>query len=81
MDDNTRLTNTKKQWAMARWGGEEREVFYEGDDRLPPGQHLDLVKTFPVLDLGFKPAQIQNQQFININPTCSRRVPFTTKIT
>ena len=39
--------------ACARRGGEEREVFYEGDDRLPPGQHL--VETWPVLDLGQKP--------------------------
>lgn len=53
MDDDSRLTKTKEQWAKARRGGEEREVFYEGDDRLPPGQHL--VETFPVLDLGFKP--------------------------
>lgn len=52
MEEN-RLTRTKKQWAKARRGGEEREVFYEGDDRLPPGQHL--VENFPVLDLGFKP--------------------------
>ncbi len=53
MDDPNRLTEKKEQWAKARRGGEEREVFYEGDDRLPPGQHL--VETFPVLDLGFKP--------------------------
>ena len=53
MDDDSRLTKSKEQWAKARRGGEEREVFYEGDDRLPPGQHL--VETFPVLDLGFKP--------------------------
>ena len=53
MNEPNRLTNTKEQWAKARRGGEEREVFYEGDDRLPPGQHL--VETFPVLDLGFKP--------------------------
>ena len=52
-NDDSRLTKTKEQWARARRGGEEREVFYEGDDRLPPGQHL--VETFPVLDLGFKP--------------------------
>ena len=36
----SRLTKTKENWAKARRGGEEREVFYEGDDRLPPGQHL-----------------------------------------
>lgn len=53
MDERSRLTKTKEQWAKARRGGEEREVFYEGDDRLPPGQHL--VETFPVLDLGHKP--------------------------
>jgi DMSO/TMAO reductase YedYZ molybdopterin-dependent catalytic subunit len=53
MDDSSRLTKTKEQWAKARRGGEEREVFYEGDDRLPPGQHV--VETFPVLDLGHKP--------------------------
>ncbi len=53
MDETNRLTKTKEQWAIARRGGEEREVFYEGDNRLPPGQHL--VATFPVLDLGFKP--------------------------
>ena len=53
MDEQNRLTKTKEQWAKARRGGEEREVFYEGDARLPPGQHL--VETFPVLDLGFKP--------------------------
>ena len=53
MDEPNRLTKTKEQWAKARRGGEEREVFYEGDARLPPGQHL--VETFPVLDLGFKP--------------------------
>jgi DMSO/TMAO reductase YedYZ molybdopterin-dependent catalytic subunit len=53
MDQNDRLIRTKEQWAKARRGGEEREVFSEGDERLPPGQHL--VETFPVLDLGFKP--------------------------
>ena len=53
MDQNDRLTKTKENWAKARRGGEEREVFYEGDDRLPPGQHL--VETWPVLDLGQKP--------------------------
>lgn len=53
MDQNDRLIKTKEQWAKARRGGEEREVFFEGDSRLPPGQHL--VDTFPVLDLGFKP--------------------------
>ena len=53
MDESSRLTKTKEQWAKARRGGEEREVFYEGDARLPPGQHL--VETWPVLDLGFKP--------------------------
>jgi DMSO/TMAO reductase YedYZ molybdopterin-dependent catalytic subunit len=53
MDESTRLTKTKEQWAKARRGGEQREVFDEGDARLPPGQHL--VETFPVLDLGFKP--------------------------
>ena len=53
MDDPSRLTKAKEQWARARRGGEEREVFYEGDDRLPPGQHL--VETWPVLDLGIKP--------------------------
>ncbi|MBA5871960.1 MAG: molybdopterin-dependent oxidoreductase [Nitrospira sp. CR2.1] len=53
MDPNDRLTKSKEQWARARRGGEEREVFYEGDDRLPPGQHL--VETWPVLDLGHKP--------------------------
>jgi formylglycine-generating enzyme required for sulfatase activity len=41
MDEPTRLTKTKEQWAKARRGGEEREVFYAGDERLPPGQHLD----------------------------------------
>ena len=45
MDESSRLTKTKEQWAKARRGGEEREVFYEGDDRLPPGQHV--VETFP----------------------------------
>jgi hypothetical protein len=50
MDESSRLTKTKEQWAKARRGGEEREVFYEGDARLPPGQHL--VETWPVLDLG-----------------------------
>ena len=40
MDQNDRLIKTKENWAKARRGGEEREVFYEGDDRLPPGQHL-----------------------------------------
>ena len=53
MDESSRLTKTKEQWAKARRGGEEREVFYEGDARLPPGQHL--VETWPVLDLGQKP--------------------------
>jgi len=53
MDDAHPLTKAKEQWARARRGGEEREVFYEGDERLPPGQHL--VETWPVLDLGFKP--------------------------
>ena len=53
MDSNERLIKTKEQWARARRGGEEREVFYEGDERLPPGQHL--VETWPVLDLGHKP--------------------------
>ena len=53
MDQNDRLIKTKENWAKARRGGEEREVFHEGDDRLPPGQHL--VETWPVLDLGLKP--------------------------
>ena len=53
MDQNDRLIKTKENWAKARRGGEEREVFYEGDERLPPGQHL--VETWPVLDLGQKP--------------------------
>jgi DMSO/TMAO reductase YedYZ molybdopterin-dependent catalytic subunit len=53
MDQNDRFIKSKEQWARARRGGEEREVFYEGDDRLPPGQHL--VETWPVLDLGHKP--------------------------
>lgn len=53
MDNPSRLTKAKEQWARARRGGEEREVFYEGDERLPPGQHL--VETWPVLDLGIKP--------------------------
>jgi len=53
MDANDRLIKTKEQWAKARRGGEEREVFFEGDARLPPGQHV--VETFPVLDLGMKP--------------------------
>jgi len=53
MDDTNRVIKTKEQWAKARRGGEEREVFYEGDQRLPPGQHL--VETWPVLDLGVKP--------------------------
>ena len=53
MDQNDRFIKTKENWAKARRGGEEREVFYEGDDRLPPGQHL--VETWPVLDLGQKP--------------------------
>ena len=53
MDQNDRLIKSKENWAKARRGGEEREVFYEGDDRLPPGQHL--VETWPVLDLGQKP--------------------------
>ena len=53
MAESSRLTKTKEQWAQARRGGEEREVFYEGDARLPPGQHL--VETWPVLDLGQKP--------------------------
>lgn len=53
MEPNDRLIRTKEQWAKARRGGEEREVFHEGDERLPPGQHL--VETWPVLDLGRKP--------------------------
>jgi len=53
VDEPNRLTKAKEQWARARRGGEEREVFYEGDQRLPPGQHR--VETWPVLDLGFKP--------------------------
>lgn len=53
MDQNDRLIKSKENWARARRGGEEREDFYEGDDRLPPGQHL--VETWPVLDLGHKP--------------------------
>ena len=28
MDEPNRLTKTKEQWAKARRGGEEREVFY-----------------------------------------------------
>ncbi len=51
--DDKRLIKAKESWAQARRGGEEREVFYEGDSRLPPGQHV--VATFPVLDLGYKP--------------------------
>jgi len=46
MEPTNRLTKTKEQWAKARRGGEEREVFHEGDSRLPPGQHL--VETWPV---------------------------------
>ena len=53
MDQNDRFIKSKENWTKARRGGEEREVFYEGDDRLPPGQHL--VETWPVLDLGQKP--------------------------
>jgi DMSO/TMAO reductase YedYZ molybdopterin-dependent catalytic subunit len=53
MEQKDRLTKAKENWARARRGGEEREVFYEGDERLPPGQHV--VNTWPVLDLGFKP--------------------------
>ena len=53
MDQNDRFIKTKENWAKALRGGEEREVFYEGDDRLHPGQHL--VETWPVLDLGQKP--------------------------
>jgi DMSO/TMAO reductase YedYZ molybdopterin-dependent catalytic subunit len=53
MDSNERLIKAKEAWAKARRGGEEREVFEEGTERLPPGQHL--VETWPVLDLGFKP--------------------------
>jgi DMSO/TMAO reductase YedYZ molybdopterin-dependent catalytic subunit len=53
MDSNERLIKAKEAWAKARRGGEEREVFEDGHDRLPPGQHP--VETWPVLDLGFKP--------------------------
>lgn len=53
MERNDRLVRSKENRAKARRGGEEREVFYEGDCRLPPGQHL--VENWPVLDLGYKP--------------------------
>ena len=43
MDESSRLTKTKEQWAKARRGGEEREVFYEGDARLP-GRRADRVQ-------------------------------------
>lgn len=64
MEGSSKLTRTKEEWARARRGGEEREVFYEGDDRLPPGQHL--VENFPVLDLGFKPETPLNEWRITI---------------
>ena len=65
MDDPSRLTKTKEQWAKARRGGEEREVFYEGDERLPPGQHV--VENWPVLDLGFKPDISLSEWTLQIN--------------
>ena len=79
MDDNTRLTKTKEQWAKARRGGEEREVFYEGDARLPPGQHL--VETWPVLDLGQKPDIPLSEWKLTIGvtkPRHRRKIAFAT---
>lgn len=54
MDQNERLIKTKEQWAKARRGGEEREVFEtDPTNRLPPGQQLR--SNWPVLDLGYHP--------------------------
>lgn len=75
MDGPTRLTKTKEQWAKARRGGEEREVFYEGDSRLPPGQHL--VETWPVLDLGFKPDIPLSEWTLTIGGFVSHPVTWT----
>ncbi len=75
MDESHRLTKTKEQWARARRGGEEREVFYEGDERLPPGQHL--VENFPVLDLGVKPEIPLSEWRLSIGGFVSTPVTWT----
>ena len=75
MDESNRLTKTKEQWAKARRGGEEREVFYEGDARLPQGQHL--VETWPVLDLGFKPEVPLTEWSLNIGGLVTTPVTWT----
>lgn len=52
MTEETKLTRSKQRWAE-----EGRfltgKVARQGEDRLPPGQHL--VKDWPVLDLGVQP--------------------------
>src|SRR5919201_947423 len=54
MDQNERLIKTKQDWAKARRGGEEREVFEtDPSDRIPPGQQVR--SGWPVLDLGHRP--------------------------
>lgn len=75
MDPPSRLTKTKEQWARARRGGEEREVFSEGDERLPPGQHL--VENWPVLDLGFKPEIALSEWSLTIGGSVANLVTWT----
>ena len=50
--DPSKLTRTKERWAQEGRFLTGR-VAREGDDRLPPGQHL--VRDWPVLDLGVQP--------------------------
>jgi DMSO/TMAO reductase YedYZ molybdopterin-dependent catalytic subunit len=75
MERNDRLIRTKEQWAKARRGGEEREVFHDGDDRLPPGQHL--VETWPVLDLGRKPDIPLSEWSLTVDGFVSQPVRWT----
>lgn len=75
MDTNERLIKAKENWARARRGGEEREVFEEGNDRLPPGQHL--VETWPVLDLGYKPDILLSEWTLTVNGFLANPITWT----
>ncbi len=75
MDTNERLIKAKENWARARRGGEKREVFEEGNDRLPPGQHL--VETWPVLDLGYKPDIPLSEWTLTVNGFVANPITWT----
>jgi DMSO/TMAO reductase YedYZ molybdopterin-dependent catalytic subunit len=75
MDTNERLIKAKENWARARRGGEEREVFEAGHDRLPPGQHL--VETWPVLDLGYKPDIPLSEWTLTVNGFVANPIAWT----